>query len=84
MVKEKRQKHKLERLSKLSGKKGAKPLTRHQFEKLIKGTWIKEGRRRQNGKFFTWVFNNQKFVTDGKSTLRAGSWSEIAKALRLT
>ena len=59
-------------------------LTRHQFEKKIHGPWKDDGRRRKNGSFTTWVDNPWKYISDGKSTLRAKSWYEIAGALKLT
>ena len=60
-----------------------KRLTRYQFEAKINGVWANEGRRRKNGSFTTWVNKPWKFVSDGKNTLRAKSWIEIARALEL-
>lgn len=62
-------------------------LTRLLFESLILGNW--EDKRvggfsyRANGKFKTWKHSQWKFVSDGKSTLRAKTWWELARALEL-
>ena len=60
-----------------------KRLTRHQFEAKISGNWETLHRRNKNGSFTTWVIKPWKYVSDGKNTLRAKSWIEIARALEL-
>lgn len=60
-------------------------LTRHQFEQLVSGTWtsLSGGRYRSNGKFKTAVQPGWKLFHDGQHVIRARTWLELARGLKL-
>jgi len=69
----------------ISPKRVKKRMTRAQFERLIRGTWVKKhgDRYRRNGPFETRVEDGWKYIYDGEQAIRAKTWYELAEALRL-